>query len=250
MPKPTQRHQGGGVNIIGPAADSIVGRSLQMIINIDDTFGFGADVQLSGTFSVGGRGVDGFSPWWDGTRWVWQGLVSTAVHAGQAFAITVTAHAEIPGFPVFLIVDGSATVNCVLENVVPVLSVHPFQSRIVVAHVPCVFSISGSVTEGHGVYPYSVPPAVQYKIANGPFIDVPVFEGRWIASLTLGAGDQVITIQASDAYRSLATFQKKVTVDLMQPSASPDSDVKPNRMSAVPGSSWISNWTRLGRTTG
>lgn len=216
-----------------------------MIINIDDTFGFGADVQVSGTFSVGGRGVDGFSPWWDGTRWVWQGLVSTAVHAGQAFAITVSAHAEIPGFPVFLVVDGTATVNCVLENVVPVLSVNPFQSRIVVAHVPCVVPISGTVTEGRGVYPYNLPPAVQYKIANGPFINVPVSGGQWTAALSLGAGDHLITIQASDGYRSLATFQKTVTVDLMQPPASSDADVKSNRMSAVPGSSWISNWTKL-----
>ena len=216
-----------------------------MAITVDDTFGFGADVQVSGTFSVGGRGVDGFSPWWDGTRWVWQGLVSTAVHAGQAFAITVSAHAEIPGVPAFLIVDGSASVNCVLENVVPVLTVNPFQSRIAVTHVPCVVPISGTASEGRGVYPYNAPPVVQYKIANGPLINVPVSRGQWSAVLTLGAGDHVITVQASDSYRSVATFQKTLTVDLMQPSASPDPDVKPNPLSGVPGSSWITSWTRL-----
>jgi hypothetical protein len=202
MPKPAPKHQKGSVTIIGPAANSIVGRSLQMVIEVDDTFGFGADVHVGGTFSVGGRGVDGFSPWWDGTRWVWQGLVSTAVHAGQAFSITVSAHAETPGFPAFLIVDGSATVNCVLENVVPVLTVNPLQSRIAVTRVPCVVSISGTISEGRGVYPYHAPPVVQYKIANGPLINVLVSGGQWSAMLTLGAGDHVLTVQATDTYRS------------------------------------------------
>lgn len=245
MPKPTAKHQKGGVTIIGPAANSIVGRNLQMVINVDDAFGFGADVQVSGTFSVGGRGVDGFSPWWDGTRWVWQGLVSTAVHAGQAFAITVSAHAEIPGFPAFLIVDGSASVNCVLENVVPVLTVNPFQSQMAVAQLPCVVPISGTTSEGRGVYPYNSPPVVQYKIANGPLINVPVADGHWSAVLTLGAGDHVITVQASDAYRSVATFQRTLTVDLIQPPASPDPTAKPGSLSGMPSSSWITNWTRL-----
>src|SRR4029077_4703903 len=117
----------------------------------------------SGTFSVGGRGVDGFSPWWDGSRWVWQGLVSTAVHAGQAFAITVSAYAELPGSPTLLVVDGSATVHCVLENVVPILTVNPFQSRMVVTQLPGVFPVSGTASEGRGVYPYNAPPVVQYK---------------------------------------------------------------------------------------
>lgn len=245
MPKPTPLHQKGSVSIIGPAANGIVGRSLHVVIDVDDTFGFGADVQVNGTFRVGGRGVDGFSPWWDGTRWVWQGLVSTAVHAGQAFAITVSAHAEIPRFPGLLIVDGSATLNCMLENVAPVLAVNPFQSRIVATQVPCVVPISGTISEGRGVYPYNVLPVVQFKIANGPFINVPVSGGQWSAALTLGAGEHVITVQASDAYRSVATFQKTVTVDLLSPPASPDSDVKPNRLSSVPTSSWITNWTRL-----
>jgi hypothetical protein len=41
-----------------------------------------------------------------------------------------------------------ATANVVLENVVPVLTVDPFQSPIVVTQLPYAFMLSGTVSEG------------------------------------------------------------------------------------------------------
>ena len=132
--------------------------------------------------------------------------------------------------------------NVVLENVVPVLTVEPFQSPIVVTELPYAITLRGTVSEGSGP-PYGVP-QVQYQIGNGPPYQPAVSQGTWNVPLSLQPGDYPITVRASDAFESVTTFQKTLTVLRFPAPVVTDPNAK-KTLAGVPTTSSITSWTRL-----
>jgi hypothetical protein len=229
--------------IATPAQNSTVGRSLQVSGSIGQINGSIRLAQIQ--FGVGGPTVTVTPPrrvW----TWFWQGLVPNNIRPGQAFPIIVTASGSMQTTggpePQFTDVDGQAVANVVLENVVPVLTVSPFQSPIVVTQLPYAFTLSGTVSEGNGP-PYGVP-QVQYQIGNGPLTNLAVSQGKWSVSLSLQPGDYPLTVRASDAFGSVTTFQKVLTVLRFLMPALVDPNAK-KTLAGVPTTSSITSWTRL-----
>jgi hypothetical protein len=107
--------------------------------------------------------------------------------------------------------SGQAVVNVVLENVTPVLTVDPFPASIAVTQLPYATTLSGSIAESSGA-PYA--PDVKYRIGTGALTSLTVAQGRWSVPLSLPAGDNLITVQASDAFASVTAFQKTLKVVL------------------------------------
>lgn len=224
---------GQSIVIRNPAQNSTIGRLLQVSGRVTQAGGSVLSVNIQ--FGDGGPTVDATSPG-HGFNWTWQGRVPNTIRPGQAFHIIVSTSGEAfrrsPEPPHNLEpvdVDGSAKVDVVLENVVPVLTVNPFQSPIVVREVPYAFTLSGTVSEGNG-FPYV--PQVQYQVGDGPLTNAAVSQGTWSATLSLQLGNNPITVRAFDAFDSVAIFpQQTITVLLFQ--------------MGVPTTSSITTWTRL-----
>jgi hypothetical protein len=198
------------VVITTPAPNATVGRTVQ----ISGTIGRivrGAIDSVQIRFGVGGPTVqptlgDG------GFTWSWTGLIPNVIRPGQSFPIIVTASGFLlsgGAEPMEKPVSGQAVANVVLENVTPVLSVDPFPSSIAVAQLPYTTTLSGSISESSGA-PYA--PAVGYRIGTGPLTSISVAQGKWSVPLSLPAGDNLITVQAADAFASVTAFQKTLTV--------------------------------------
>jgi hypothetical protein len=152
----------------------------------------------------------------DGSSWSWSGTLPNVVRPGQSFPIIVTASGVITssttgGATVGKPVSGKAVVKVVLENVTPVLSVDPFPASIAVSQVPYPTILSGSIAEGTGTL---YAPDVRYRIGTGPLNAVAVANGRWSVPISLPAGENVITVQATDAFASMTGFQKTINVVL------------------------------------
>ena len=229
------------VLITSPAENMTVGRSITLSGSVDGAGSGAVDtvtIQLgSGSPAVSANGKE---------SWSWSGLVPNDVHAGQTFAITVRATGEIvikPGpEPVYEDVAGTRTINVVLENVVPVLSVDPFQSTIVVTTLPYAFTLSGSVSEGNGP-PYGVP-QVAVQVGSAAPVPVAVSGGCWSMPLSLQPGDYPITVTASDAFASVTTVQTKLTVLRFVMPTAVDPQAK-KTLTGVPTTASITSWTRL-----
>ena len=183
---------GQNLNINSLAQGSVVGRLLSISGRLTQANGsvFGVQVQ----FGNGGPTFDATTvdvtvlphPRRPGDPVVlkrsWQGNVPNNIRPGQAFEIIVSSTGVI-GIPIrqdpgdFNEVDvsGSASIDVVLENVVPVLTVNGaseppfFQSLIVVTQSPSAFALNVTVSEGNGP-PYA--PKVHYQIGDGPLTEL------------------------------------------------------------------------------
>lgn len=231
------------VFIASPAQDSTVGRSLQVSGSIGQINGTVNVVTIQ--FGAGGPTVKVTPPrhvW----TWFWQGLLPNNIRPGQAFPLIVTASGvmQVTGGPEpeVRLVDGQAVASVTLENIVPVLAVDPFQSPIVVAELPYSLTLSGTVSEGGGPI-YGVP-KVRCQIGGGPRKTLAVAEGRWSVQLSLKPGDYLLTVRASDAFASVTTVQKTLTVLRFAMPAVVDPDAE-KTLVGVPTTSSVTSWTRL-----
>lgn len=239
------------VFIASPTQNTTVGRSLQVSGSIGQINGAINSIEIQ--FGVGGPTV-ALTPHPHVWTWFWQGLLPNNIRPGQAFPIIVTATGTmvIQGGPepVSTPVDGKAIANVVLENVVPVLTVDPFQSPtadpfqspIVVTQLPYAFTLGGTVSEGTGP-PYGVP-QVQFQIGDAPPTTLTVSGGKWSVPLSLEPGDYLLTVRASDAFASVTTFQKTLTVLRFTMPVAVDPNAK-KTLVGVPTTSSITSWTRL-----
>ena len=167
---------------------------------------------MSLQFGVGGPSVK-ITPPLHVWTFFWQGLLPNNIRPGQPFQLIVSAFGTMvtkPGpEPETTQVDGQAIANVVLENVVPVLQVQPFQTPIAVvdSQLPYQLTLRGTVSEGSGP-PYTVP-QVQYQIGNAPPTNLTVVQGGWSVPLSLQPGDYPITVRASDAFASVTRFSRR-----------------------------------------
>jgi hypothetical protein len=212
--KPAGASMGGlTVAIADPTMNATVGRSAQVTGSVNAAPGVAPGV-VTGVQIQFGAGGPTAQATLAAPSWSWQGLIPTSIRPGQSFQIIASASvsgasAGPPPTPVPLNQD---VVNVVLENVVPVLTVDPFPSAVTVTQVPYVTTLSGSISEGSGA-PYTTP-LVQYRVGTGPLANLTVAQGQWSVPLSLQAGDNLITVQASDAFGSVTAFQKTLTVVL------------------------------------
>ena len=200
------------VTMTTPAPDATVGRTVQISGTIGPIFR-GAVTSVQIQFGVGGPTVQP-TPAAGGLAWSWTGLIPNLIRPGQSFPIIVV----VSGFtisvgpePVEQPLSGQAVANVVLENVTPVLSIDPLPASVTVAQLPYATTLSGSISESSGA-PYA--PDVRYRIGTGPLTSIAVAQGSWSVPLSLPAGDNLITVQASDAFASVTAYQKTLTVVL------------------------------------
>jgi hypothetical protein len=59
--------------------------------------------------------------------------------------------------------------------------------------------------------PYATP-QVQVRVGPGPATTPPVTQGRWSVPLSLPLGDSIVTVQASDAFGTVTTVQRTITI--------------------------------------
>src|SRR5512133_721157 len=170
-----------------PAQNATIGRR-QLITGGITAFN-GSIFGVSIKFGMGGTGIN-ITPATkkanQGITWRWEGLVPNSVRPGQAVQVIVTASGTMvtkPGpEPETKPVDGERTLDVVLENVVPELTVEPFQSPIAVSDPPYALTLRGTVREGSGP-PYEVP-HLQFQLGDGPPADLQVAQGAWSVPLS------------------------------------------------------------------
>jgi hypothetical protein len=200
------------VAIAGPTMNATVGRSVQITGSVNAAPGVAPGVVTGVQIQFGADGPTAQATL-AAQSWSWQGLIPTSIRPGQSFQIIATAsgsRASAGPPPTQVPLSGQDVVNVVLENVVPVLTVDPFPSVVTVTQVPYVTTLSGSISEGNGA-PYTTP-LVQYRVGTGPLANLTVAQEKWSVPLSLQAGDNLITVQASDAFGSVTAFQKTLTV--------------------------------------
>jgi hypothetical protein len=231
-----------------PAQNTTIGRR-QLITGGITPFN-GSILGVSIQFGVGGPRFNITPPTTkanQGITWGWEGLVPNSIRPGQAFPVIVSAFGTMitgigPDGPETESVDDERALNVVLENVVPELTVEPFQSPIVVTDPPYALTLRGTVREGSGP-PYGVP-RVQFQLGDGPPADLQVAQGTWSVPLSLPPGDHPLTVQASDAFASVTTWRKTLTVLRFLMPAGGDPEL-PRTLAGVPTTSSVTSWTRL-----
>lgn len=246
---------GMSVFITSPTQNATIGRSLQISGSVGVFNGAINLIQLQ--FGADGSIVTVKTPPLHSFTWGWQGLVPNSIRPGQSFQLIVkTAGTMVtkPGpEPVIEHVTGQASMNVVLEHVVPAPPIAPFRSPIVVTTVPYEFTLQGSALEVN-IAPtgttsevhsnlYGIP-QITYQIGSDPLTTVPSSNGRWSVNLSLQPGDYPITVHASDQFESVTTVQQTLTVLLFQIPAGSDSATK-KTFSGIPTTASITSWTRL-----
>src|SRR5262245_52438163 len=232
----------GTFDFLSPAPGQLVTRSLLVVIR-PGTF-WNQSTVVSGQFLVGGVVVGSFSPSVFPASWEWQGIVPAAIHAGQAFTILVRAHLSA----LFITVDGSNSVDVVLENMLPVVTIDPLPSPKGVVQLPHSFTLSGTASKGFGP-PYGIS-VVQCQIGNGPFVNAdPAVPGVWshwsLPVSVLTPGDTVITARAIDPFGGVTTVQRTISVLQYPMPAVVDPSAKRTEALHLPTTSSITSWTRL-----
>lgn len=229
------------VFIASPLNGSTVGRTAQLRGSIGGA-GSGGLTEVSIQFGVGGPVV----ALANSADWSWQGDVPNYIRPGQAFRITVRAEGYIQTAPYpepeYKDVNGEAVLDVMLENVVPVLTVNAFQSPMAVEQLPMTFTLAGTVSQGNGP-PYAVP-RLQVQVGSAPWRDVAVAAGRWSLALSLSPGDHPITVRASDAFDSVTSFQKTLTV-LRYTRPEPADPGGRTTLAGAPTTASVTGWTRL-----
>lgn len=230
------------VFITTPAQSSTVGRKALFAGSISPFKGAVNFVRIQ--LGAGGPVVSANH---SGFGWGWQGLLPNNVRPGQAFQIVVTAIGTMvvghdpEGDPITQSVDGEVAGSFVLENIVPELHIQPFRSPIVVAQLPYLFTLEGSVSEAKPDV-YGVP-KLQCQIGSFP-VDSPPTPGHFSVQHALQPGSYPITVQASDPFASVTTIQTTVTVLGFQRPA-PDPSVTKKTLRDIPTTSSMTSWTRL-----
>jgi hypothetical protein len=181
-----------------------------------------------------------------GVSWGWEGLIPNNIRPGQAFQIIVSAFGQMQVHggpdPETRSVDDQATGNYVLENVVPVLTMEPFQSPVSTLAASYDKTFSGTVAEANPAV-YGTP-KVRYRIDDGPLLDATVSGQHWSATASFHAGDHTVTVQASDRFETVTTLQRPVGVFRYRVPAVTDPGARTTR-SGIPTTASVTTWTRL-----
>lgn len=198
-------------------------------------------------FGAGGPVVNLQSNIWS---FFWSGNIPN-IPAGQWFQIIVSASGFmagpdiVPGEPGESIpVSGQAIQTVFLENVRPALTVAPFQSPFAATQVPHKFTITGNASEGGGA-PYGIT-VLQYQLDTGPLTNIALGANGAFSFDTpaLQPGTYQLTVRASDAFASVATVQRTITLYQYPLPAVIDPQQK-KTLTGVPTTSSITSWTRL-----
>ena len=227
-----------------PAQNSTLGRSVTLGGGVSPFNGSVNGVSIQ--FGSGGPIVDVTNPH-GGFAWGFVGLIPNNIRPGQAFPIIVSAFGtmQIKGGPEpeFIDVDGQSTWSYVLENVVPAVTVNPFQNPISTKDATRLVQLNGSVSEANPAV-YGVP-QVQCRIDSGPLVNATVSGNSWSAQLASPPGDHLITIQAVDRFATVTAIQGALTVLQYPMPAVVDPNAKKTNTLKIPTSSSITSWTRL-----
>ncbi|MEP6729178.1 MAG: hypothetical protein ABJE10_01005 [bacterium] len=183
----------------------------------------------------------------------WQGNIPSNIRPGQTFQIIVSADGFQPGPPLApgepgdpIPVSGQAIQTVTLENVVPSLTVAPFQPTRVATQVPVTnFLISGNAFEGGGA-PYGIVSCV-YQVGSLPAGNIPLdASGNFtnFALPPLAPGSYPLSISASDSFASTASVQSTITIYKYQPPTPPNPSTK-RTAAGLPTSSSVTTYTRL-----
>lgn len=236
------------VKIAGPSTGSTVSRRLSVSGSISVSGGI-FDALVSVEIRLGATGqFFSVSSDPESSGWSWDGPIPMTIRPGQTFRITVRASAEIfnPKTKEIDFVEGQASVDVFLENVVPTLTIDPFQSPVVVKQPPGRGALQGSVDQANPAV-YGVP-KLRYRIGNGAFTELSVFrdtvlqKNRW--RLELPPGNHAITLEAYDGFGSVTTGQANITVLKYEMPTDIDPAAK-TTLAGVPTTSSITTWTRL-----
>lgn len=233
------------VALLSPGRNTTVGRSQAFsgtiaafngaVNSIFIRFGAGAAIHVPG----GGRAQNGLG-------WGWTGLIPNDIRPGESFDVTVTAFGALstgdPNEPEPVDVDGEATGTFVLENVVPVLTMNPWQSPISTLATTHTQTFRGTVTEANPAV-YGTP-QVRYSVDGGPPQPATVNGPDWSATVGFAPGDHTITVQASDPFQSVATAQGPLEV-LRYPVAPTTDPAVHTTPSGLPTTSSVTTWNRL-----
>lgn len=229
-----------------PAQNSTVSRNPLIMGGVAAFKGHVDSVSLQ--FGAGGPIINNPHPGFD---WGWQGLIPNNIRPGLPFQVTARASGimqigveKYSGDPILQSVDGEATTTFVLENVVPSLSVNPFQAPVVTTEATYGLLLSGTVSEENPAL-YGVP-QVQYRIDSGPLVNVPSSGGIWRVPnpIPLTPGNHQLTVQAVDQFASVTSIQQMVPVYRYPMAAVIDQNQKIT-LSGIPTTSSITSWTRL-----
>jgi hypothetical protein len=203
-PQPTAPVFSAGLTIVvtSPTANATLGRTAQISGSVNPFTGSLTAVTIQ--FESGGPIVQTTL---NGLAWSWQGTIPNTIRPGQSFQLIIAA-VGVPTAPLVQAL-GQTAVSVVLENVVPVLTVDPVPSSVTVTAGPFATTLSGTISEGTGA-PYA--PQVQYRIGNAALTTITPAQGKWSVPLSLLAGDNLLTVLASDAFGSVTAFQKTLTV--------------------------------------
>src|SRR5215470_10820009 len=232
----------GSFDFLSPGPSQLVTRSLLVLIQPGP--GWNQTATVSGQFLVGGVVVGSFAPSVFASSWEWQGIVPATIHAGQPFTVSVRARQSNFLFTF----DTTRSVDVVLENMLPVVTIDPFQSPKGVVQLPYSFTLSGTAGEGFGP-PYGIS-VVQCQIGNGPFVNadpaVPGVWSHWSLPVSITSlGDTVVTARAIDPFGAVTTVQATVSVLQYPIPAVIDPNAKRTEFLHLPTTSSVTSWTRL-----
>lgn len=235
------------VFVASPAQNATVGRR-QLITGSIGAFN-GAVNSVSIQFGVGGPSVglpNAHGRAQNGVSFGWEGLIPNNIRPGQAFQVIVSAFGTMQTKggpePEFKDVDGQGTASYVLENIVPVLTMEPFQTPISTLAASYDKTFRGTVTEQNPAVYGS--PKVQYQVDGGPLVNAAISGSSWSAPVSLPPGDHTFTVQASDPFASVITLQKTIRVLRYPVPVVTDPAVRRTK-AGVPTTSSVTTWTRL-----
>lgn len=244
-----------------PSANSIIGRKGIIFGGVSAFNGSVTSVTIQ--FGVGGeirtiKKNTTDSPK-DGYTWAYDssvyGLIPDSIRAGQSFQVIVTVDAEIvvgtdgEGSPITAPASGQASATYQLENVVPQLTVAPYQTPVGVkgTDLPYTRTFSGTFFEAKpDVYTVST---VQYRIGSGPLLAatttiVSPGSGTWqTPPMSFQAGDTTIVFQATDNHGTVTSLQETIAVyRYVVPASEPDAKLTER---GIPTTSSVTSWKRL-----
>lgn len=259
------------VSISSPGAGTVVGRRLTVSGSISAFRGAVNSVSIAfpgGSFAINPPNQPNRV---GGGNWSWSGIVPAAVRPGQAFTVTVTAFGTMiqdppptggggggptrpngprPPIQPFLTsntprlteneptpVDGAASLQLVLEDITPQLSVKEFQSAVVTTGPTYRFVLEGAFSEKTD--PYN--PKTQYQI--GTFASGSLPQGGFTIPFDLPPGQYAITVSAWDDFNSRKDIHR--TLSVFHYDKPPANSALPQTLVGIPTTASITSWTRL-----
>jgi len=235
--------------VTSPVAGIVVGRRQQFSGTVPAFNGTIFSIFLQ--FGVGGPSVNATPANREarsGIGFSWTGNIPNVIRPGQSFQLIATVDGIMTlspdgdPEPVTEQVDGEQRLSFTLENIVPTLSLSPFQSPISTLGNTYTRTFSGTFDEANPAV-YGTP-AVRYQIDGGALQNASVSGRNWSATATFAPGDHTFAVQASDPFDSVTRIQRSIQVLRYPPPANPDPGL-PRTRAGLPTTASVTTWTRL-----